>query len=97
MLGHMVSDAFISHTDRGSTGTKMPRTNWCDMSAFKITLPSIEAAGRFTEFLRSMLDRISQSIFEQRTLTALRDALLPQLMSGKIRIKDPEKFIGGLI
>jgi len=30
---------------------------------------------------------------EARTLAALRDALLPKLISGELRVKDAEKFI----
>lgn len=32
-------------------------------------------------------------ITENRTLAATRDALLPQLMSGKLRVKDAEKAL----
>ena len=31
---------------------------------------------------------------ESRTLAALRDALLPNLISGKLRVKDAERFVG---
>ena len=30
---------------------------------------------------------------QSRTLLALRDALLPKLIRGEIRVKDPEKFL----
>lgn len=33
------------------------------------------------------------SITESRTLAALRDALLPKLISGKLRVKDAERFL----
>jgi len=32
---------------------------------------------------------------ECRTLAALRDALLPKLISGELRIVDPARFLGG--
>ncbi len=31
---------------------------------------------------------------ESRTLAALRDTLLPKLISGELRVKDAEKFVG---
>ena len=34
---------------------------------------------------------------QSRTLAALRDALLPKLISGQIRVKDVEKFIGKVL
>ena len=37
-----------------------------------------------------ILDVVSAAVSENRALAALRDALLPQLMSGKIRVRDAE-------
>jgi type I restriction enzyme S subunit len=34
---------------------------------------------------------------QSRTLASLRDTLLPKLLSGEIRVKDANKFIGGLV
>jgi restriction endonuclease S subunit len=47
VLGHISSDAFVEHTNAGSTGTKMPRTNWGDMSRFPVVLPPIPIAQAF--------------------------------------------------
>jgi type I restriction enzyme, S subunit len=41
---------------------------------------------RFTETVAPMLKRISKNIHESRTLAALRDALLPKLLSGELRV-----------
>lgn len=37
--------------------------------------------------------RAHRASVESRTLAALRDTLLPQLMSGRIRVKDAEKIV----
>jgi type I restriction enzyme S subunit len=39
-------------------------------------------------------ERIEKNECESHTLVALRDGLLPKLISGEIRVKDAEKFIG---
>jgi type I restriction enzyme S subunit len=39
------------------------------------------------------LAKIAQSERESRTLAALRDALLPKLISGEIRVRDAERFL----
>jgi len=44
--------------------------------------------------VRPSVDRIIAAIHESRTLAALRDTLLPKLISGELRVKDAEKFIG---
>jgi type I restriction enzyme S subunit len=93
-LGHMSSDAFVAYTNIGSTGTKMPRTNWRYMSAFKIALPPSQVAARFSEIMQPMIGRIRHSIFEQQNLAALRDTLLPKLISGELRVPDAERILG---
>lgn len=39
--------------------------------------------------------RIEATVQETLTLSALRDTLLPKLISGEVRVKHVEKFIGG--
>src|SRR5699024_9981668 len=43
--------------------------------------------------LSPLLDLVTACVQENRTLAATRDALLPQLMSGKLRVKDAEKVL----
>jgi len=39
------------------------------------------------------LERIRAGLRESRTLAALRDTLLPKLISGELRVKDAERFL----
>ena len=86
VLGHTSSTEFIDYTDSVSTGTKMPRTNWADMSAYKVVLPPTEAASAFTGLVQPLIDEIVSRIHETRSLVAQRDALLPRLVSGEVRM-----------
>ncbi|MEW2221651.1 restriction endonuclease subunit S [Streptomyces sp. NPDC006990] len=43
--------------------------------------------------LKVLDQRIRQAAAESRTLAALRDTLLPQLMSGKLRVREAEKIV----
>ena len=36
VLSHVSSSDFVNYTDAGSTGTKMPRTNWKEMSRYPL-------------------------------------------------------------
>jgi len=92
--GHFSSDAIIQHADQASTGTKMPRTNWNDLARFEVAIPQRKVAEAFTNQFKPMIDRIHQGITESRTLAALRDALLPKLISGELRISDAERIVG---
>ncbi|MGQ9526079.1 MAG: restriction endonuclease subunit S, partial [Armatimonadota bacterium] len=49
--------------------------------------------GAFERTAGALLDRTLQCRRESRTLAALRDTLLPKLISGEIRVKDAERFL----
>ena len=83
VLGHVSSSDFVDYTSAGSTGTKMPRTKWSDMAHYEVVLPSQALAKAFTMRIQPCIKRIVSAIHESRTLTALRDTLLPKLVSGK--------------
>jgi len=51
----------------------------------------------FTAAAGPMLERVNQNIQQSTTLAAIRDALLPKLLSGEIRVKEAEKFIGRIV
>jgi type I restriction enzyme S subunit len=91
VLGHVSSDEFVAHTDAHSAGTKMPRTNWSDMARFEVALPTEPVAVTFDRYIRPLTEAIIGNLFESRTLAAIRDASLPKLLSGEIRIRDAEK------
>jgi type I restriction enzyme S subunit len=94
VLGHVSSYAFVEHTNAGSTGTKMPRTSWGDMASYALVMPPDKVATAFRSQILPVVDHIIVSIHEVRTLAALREALLPKLISGELRVKDLERFTG---
>ena len=54
-----------------------------------VGLPDDGIARRFNDLVKPMIERIRRSIFEQIALAALRDALLPKLISGELRVSIP--------
>ena len=91
VLGHVASVELVNHTNAASTGTKMPRASWNDIARFEVALPPESLAAEFTDVIRPMIDRIIANIHESRTLAELRDALLPKLLSGELRV--PTKIL----
>ncbi|EXI69520.1 MAG: Type I restriction enzyme EcoKI specificity protein [Candidatus Accumulibacter adjunctus] len=86
VLGLVSSDEFVEFTNAGSTGTKMPRTSWADMARYKFVKPPQPIPKAFTDLLRPSVERIIASLHESRSLAALRDALLPKLISGELGV-----------
>ena len=92
-LACLSSDEFVDYTDRTSTGTKMPRTNWKAMAQYKMHLPPERVVCAFQSTARPLLDRLEDNIHETSTLAETRDLLLPKLMSGEIRLRDAERVV----
>ena len=93
VLGHVSSKAFVDYTNAGSTGTKMPRTSWDQMGQYPIAVPPETIAEALSMQSRPVVARITASVHESHTLAAVRDALLSKLLSGDIRIRDPNRFL----
>jgi type I restriction enzyme, S subunit len=58
-----------------------------DVHKFKVIIPPTELLGCFGRLVKPLDERIELNVRESQTLAALRDALLPKLMSGEIRVK----------
>lgn len=65
----------------------------------EISLPKIqpEKSPHLETKLGSIEARISRALDENETLVSTRDALLPQLMSGKLRVKDAERLVSATV
>ncbi|MFD9292435.1 restriction endonuclease subunit S [Streptomyces sp. NPDC060030] len=58
-----------------------------------VRLPQGESIRQFTDGIGSLARAASSAIEENRTLTDLRDTLLPQLVTGKLRVKDATRVV----
>lgn len=93
LLCHVSHAAFVEFTSAGSTGTRMPRTSWSQMARYPLVLPPGSVAAAFLVQVQSAVDQILAGIHESRTLAGLRDALLPRLVSGEVRVTDPDRIL----
>ena len=80
------STDFVGHSNRASTGTKMPRTSWRVMRTFPLCLPPETVARAFQRLAGPWIDRLVGNIHGRRTIASLSDALLPKLISGEVRL-----------
>lgn len=85
-FGHLFSDAMVAHASAAADGTKMPRANWKDLCRHMIAIPPRSRAAAYNAIVGPIYDKITLSVQQSRTLVALRDLLLPQLISGQLRV-----------
>lgn len=86
----------LARVEATETATTVIHLGKSDIDLFKVAIPSRDLAVFFNTTCQPCYDRIVASKQESRTLAALRDALLPKLISGELRVKDAERFIEGL-
>src|SRR5579863_2478054 len=65
------------------------------LSAAKVLVPQAELLTEMDRFFAPLIQQIVNLKIASRTLAAIRDALLPKLISGQLRVPDAEKIAGG--
>lgn len=93
LLLALSSDEVVAHASAVGEGTRMPRTRWKDLESFEVPWPGVDEATRIDCIVRAVVQRVQAAVEESRVLAALRDTLLPQLMSGRLRVRDAEKIV----
>jgi type I restriction enzyme, S subunit len=89
----VTTDQFVDYLVYNSDGSAYPAVLSSRFSESIMLLPKVHVLQKFDEMLSPMRNLIFQNDEESQTLTALRDTLLPKLLSGEIRVKDAERAV----
>ena len=85
---------FREYAIQSMTGTSgRQRVQPSAIAKYPFARPSDSVARVFGELVQPLFARASHAVAESRTLAALRDVLLPKLISGELRVKDAERFL----
>ena len=87
------SNEYQRYADGAMQGSVQKNMNAKVIVATNISLPTSQKIARFNTTVTALRASMCAALKENRTLAATRDALLPQLMSGALRIKDAEKLL----
>jgi type I restriction enzyme S subunit len=79
-----------------SEGTVFGAINGKDLASIQRVLPSAGLVASFNSQCLPIDDLIESNTSEAEHLTSTRDALLPKLISGELRIPDAEKLVSNL-
>jgi type I restriction enzyme, S subunit len=63
------------------------------VAATQVIRHSLDLLVKFSRVTRPLLAKMAENEREARTLAALRDALLPKLISGELRVTDAQRFM----
>jgi type I restriction enzyme, S subunit len=83
--------------EREESGTIYPAVNRKQITGLPIVIPPRKTISEFNEYSMPIVTMLASLDDEGKTLIAIRDVLLPKLVSGEIRVPDttdPEEVIG---
>lgn len=86
LLTVSASDPVIQYATAAVTGTRMPRVSWDYLAAWKTSVPSESRLADLDALTAPIIEQALALVEQEHSLTALRDTLLPELMSGRIHI-----------
>ena len=79
----------MPNLNRGST---QPLLTQGDLAVHSLAIPSTRVLQAFENCSGGCFRLIEESIRQSRSLATIRDALLPKLLSGEIRVAEAEKL-----
>jgi type I restriction enzyme S subunit len=89
----LTSDRTMEEMRRKGTGVAIPGLNSTAVRSLYVVIPDRAVVAAFDEIAEPLVTRALLNSKEAHTLAALRDTLLPKLMSGEIRVKQAEKVM----
>ena len=84
-------DASIEHLTHIADGAAYPAVRPDAVSGIKVLLPPDEILLQFHQVTESILSKVSENHYLAKIISNLRDTLLPQLISGQLRLPDAEE------
>jgi type I restriction enzyme S subunit len=89
-LMHALAEVFGRFEAEGTVFGSISKKDFHNIPCVIVTRNALEA---FERLCGPLDDAINGAERESRTLAALRDALLPKLISGELRVRDAERFL----
>ena len=93
LYGLAQTESFQSHNYSHSTGTTVLHLSKNAVPDYCFCLPSEKLLKLYTDIVEPLFTSVNNKIGEIRNLEKLRDALLPKLMSGELRILDAADLV----
>ncbi len=96
LLGTVADPAFAEYCETVSQGSAYPAVSPEAMSRYEVLVPGNADLGRLESEMMPVLRRGHRALSENEALTELRDALLPELLSGRLRVREVEEMVGSV-
>lgn len=96
-----VHELFILHSikpileffERAKVGTTVIHLGKSDIDTFKIVIPPVSILQKFQQVAAPLHQQFLNNAAQSRTLATLRDTLLPQLLSGRLTVRQAAEMV----
>jgi type I restriction enzyme S subunit len=75
------------------TGAVQPKLNQGNMNRMPVLLPAAVVCQAFSDEIQPLYAQFRANAEQSRSLAALRDTLLPKLLSGELRVSEAEQAV----
>jgi len=93
LLSEVLRNEVVLNTD---TGTILDALNVRSIPRLRLVLPDVDLVMRFEEIGRPIRAKMEMNLDECRALAALRDTLLPKLISGDLWLKEVDRIAAAM-
>jgi type I restriction enzyme S subunit len=83
----------VSWLQQNSYGTIFDTITTSTFEQSRVVYPGSAVVSGFDDAVAPLFERMRGSLYQSRTLAALRDALLPKLIAGEMRVADAERVV----
>lgn len=91
------SPKYRNYAEGAMQGSVQKNMNAKVIVATDISIPDINILRKFNGVVTHIRAQIQGTLRENRKLAQMRDALLPQLMPGKLRVREAEEIVGASV
>ena len=94
VYGFLKSELYAGFTEAAKSGSVQANMNAKVIVAADLVVPSDAVLEQFLQVILPLRRRLIANVRESGALAALRNALLPKFVSGELRVRDAEKYVG---
>jgi len=92
LMNLLSQDEFFEYMTRTSKGAKMPRGDKTAIMNWSLVIPPIQLRQTFSSVVEQFYELIPKNNLQNGSLVALRDTLLPKLLSGELSLEQTKKL-----
>jgi type I restriction enzyme S subunit len=93
LYGFLKSDLYSEYADGAKSGSVQASMNARVITGTNLVVPPPTVMEQHLQAVLPLRQRLAVTLRQSRTLAAVRDVLLPKLISGEVRVKDADRFL----